>query len=201
MSGFFLLLQISFRNIFSHFLNVVIGLIILAGTLFFVMGGSIVDSIDKSMSRSIIGSVAGNAQVYQASSKDTPALFESWQIPDLDPIPDFSKIKGPLESNPNVAKVVPEGINTAIVVYGNTLDQELEKLRKAESVGSKRPKVEIDSLKAHVRQIVSVIQTDMGKLDKIAVKGAVDPEAYKDLAKASWIWSKRKASLSLNCCS
>ncbi len=185
MSGFLLLLQISFRNIFSHFLNVVIGLIILAGTLFFVVGGSFVDSMDKGMSRSIIGSVAGNAQVYQATSKDTPALFETWQIPDLDPIPDFSKIKGPLETHPNVAKVVPEGINTAIVVYGNTIDQVLEKLRNAENGTKKLPKEKIESLKAHVRQIVSVIQTDMSKIDRIAVKGAVDPQSYKDLAVAA----------------
>ncbi len=185
MSGFLLLLQISFRNIFSHFLNVVIGLIILFGTFFFVVGGSLVDSMDKAMSRSIIGSVAGNAQVFQATSKDAPALFETWQIPDLDPIPDFSKIKGPLEAHPNVKKVVPEGVNTAIVVYGNTIDQVLEKLRKAENGTTPLPKEKIESLKAHVRQIVSVIQTDMSKIDQIAVKGAVDPQSYKDLAVAS----------------
>jgi ABC-type lipoprotein release transport system permease subunit len=183
MSSLVLLLQTSFRNIFSSFLNVVIGLIILFGTLFFVIGGSMVDSMDKSMSRSIIGSIAGNAQVYQASSTDSPALFESWQIPDLDPIPDFSKIKGPLMSDPNVAAVVPEGINTAILVYGNTIDQILEKLRKAET--NHEPNETIESLKSHKRQMVSVIQTDMGKLDKIASKGAMDPEAYKDIAKAS----------------
>ena len=207
MSEFFLLLQISFRNIFSHFLNVVIGLIILVGTFFFVVGGSMVESMDKGMSRSIIGSVAGNAQVYQGSSKDTPSLFESWQIPDLDSIPDFSKVKDPLLSHPNVTSVVPEGINTAIVVYGNTIDQVLEKLRKAESPVAGSPlepaqpnpgprhetsaqvalqrRAKIESLKAHVRQMVSVIQTDMGKLSKITVKGAVDPQAFKDLEKAA----------------
>ncbi len=55
MSWVLLLLQTSFRNIFSSFLNVVIGLIILVGTLFFVVGGSLVNSMDKAMSRSIIG--------------------------------------------------------------------------------------------------------------------------------------------------
>src|SRR5579859_2088454 len=129
MSHLLLLLRISFRNIFSHFLNVVIGLILLVGTFFFVVGGSLVNSMDKSMSRSIIGSIAGHVQVYQTSSKDSPSVFEQWQIPDLDPMPDFSKIKGPIASHPNVAAVVPEGINTAIVVYGNTIDQILEKLR------------------------------------------------------------------------
>jgi len=37
MSWFFLLLRISYRNLFSHFLNIVIGLIILTGTLFFIL--------------------------------------------------------------------------------------------------------------------------------------------------------------------
>ncbi len=185
MSWALLLLQTAFRNIFSSFLNVVIGLIILVGTLFFVVGGSFVDSMDKAMSRSIIGSIAGHAQIYQASSTDSPAVFEGWQIPDLDPIPDFSKVKGPLMANSNVAAVVPEGINTAIVVYGNTIDQVLESLRKAESSRPKAPGRKIESLKSHVRQMVSVIQTDMTKLDKVAAKGTVDPEAYEDLNKAS----------------
>ncbi len=180
-----LLFQTSFRNIFSSFLNMVIGFIILAGTFFFVVGGSLVDSMDKAMSRSIIGSVAGNAQVYEASSQDSPALFESWQIPDLDPIPDFSKIKEPLMSDPNVQSVVPEGINTAIVVYGNTIDQILEKLRKAESPGTREPKEVVESLKAHVRHMVSVIQTDMGKVSQISSNGAFDPDANQNLAKAS----------------
>lgn len=185
ISGFLLLLKISFRNIFSSFLNVVIGLIILVGTLFFVVGGSLVNSMDKSMSRSIIGSIAGHAQVYQASSKDSPSVFEGWQIPDLDPIPDFSKVKGPLMTHPNVAAVVPEGINTAIVVYGNTIDQVLEKLRKAEARGSGVSREKKESLKSHVRQMVSVIQTDMAKLDRVAAKGAVDPRSYEDLKRAA----------------
>ncbi|HUO57112.1 MAG TPA: FtsX-like permease family protein, partial [bacterium] len=185
MGQFLLLIQISLRNVFSSFLNVIIGLIVLAGTLFFVVGGSLVNSMDKAMSRSIIGSVAGHAQVYQASSPDSPALFEGWQIPDLDPIPDFSKIKGPLMSDPNVASVVPEGINTAIVVYGNTIDQILEKLRKSVSPGSKQPKAVVDSLKSHVRHMVSVIQADMGKVSQIASTGAFDPQAGADLKKAS----------------
>ena len=185
MSWALLLLQTSLRNIFSSFLNVVIGLIILVGTLFFVVGGSLVNSMDKAMSRSIIGSVAGNAQVYQASSKDSPSLFEQWQIPDLDPIPDFSKIKGALLSNPNVQTVVPQGINTAIVVYGNTIDQVLEKLRKAEGSKPRESKEKIESLKSHLRQMVSVIQTDMAKVDKVAAKGTVDERSYQDIQKAA----------------
>jgi len=185
MSWVLLLLQTSLRNVLSSFLNVVIGLILLVGTAIFVVGGSLVDSMDKAMSRSIIGSIAGHAQVYQASSKDSPSLFEGWQIPDLDPMPDFSRVKGPLMAHPNVAAVVPQGINTAIVVYGNTIDQVLEKLRKSVSPGTRQPKERVESLKSHVRQMVSVIQSDMAKLDKVAAKGAVDPGSYADLRRAS----------------
>jgi ABC-type lipoprotein release transport system permease subunit len=185
MSWLLLLFRISFRNIFSSFLNIIVGVIILLATFFFVVGGSLVNSMDKTMSKSIIDSIAGNAQVYQASSKDSPSLFEQWQIPDLDGIPDFSKIKGPLLQNPNVAAVVPEGINTAIVVYGNTIDQILEKLRKAESPGTRQPKAVIESLKAHVRQMVSVIQTDLEKHKKIGAEGSVDPQSIKDLEHAA----------------
>src|SRR5258708_22977564 len=100
---------------------------VVVGTVLFGVGGALGERMGKSMRRRIIGSVAGHAQVYQASSKDTPSLFEQWQIPDLDPIPDFSEIKGPLLSHPNLAGVSPEGINTAIVLYGNTLHQILDK--------------------------------------------------------------------------
>jgi len=185
MNELLVLAQIARRNLFGSFLNIVIGGIILVGTMLLVVGGSLVDSMDQAMSRSIIGSVAGHAQVYQASSKDTPSLFDQWQIPDLDPIPDFSKIKGPLMSHPNVANVVPQGVNTAIVVYGNTVDQILEKLRKGVSGKPRASREKIESLKSHLRRMVSVIQADMAKLDKMAAKGAVDPQAYKDLDRAA----------------
>ncbi len=152
MNEISLLLRISLRNLFASFLNVVIGLIILVGTLFFVVGGSLVNSIDSSMSRSIIGSVAGHAQVYEASSKDKPALFDNWNMPDLDAIPDFAKVQGPLLAVPNVKTVVPMGVNTSIVAFGNTVDQALEKLRNSEDPKKGQPKAsraQIASLKDH----------------------------------------------------
>ena len=178
-----LLLQIALRNIFSSFLNVIIGLIILVGTFVFVVGGSMVNSMDESMSRSIISSAAGHAQIYQASSKDAPAIFEGWQIPELDAIPNFAQVKKPLLAQPNVKTIVPMGVNTAIVNFGNTLDQSLEKLRNA--IKTKAPKAEINSQKAHIRQIIGIIKGDLAKLSTVADKGAIDPEALKDLDKAA----------------
>ena len=74
MSGALLLARIAARNLFASFLNLVIGGIILTGTLLFVVGGSLLGSIDAAMSRSITGSIAGHAQIYSAKSKDELAL-------------------------------------------------------------------------------------------------------------------------------
>lgn len=185
MNGFRLLIRIAFRNLSASFLNIVIGLIIFAGTLFFVVGGSMIASIDQSMSRSIIGSMAGNAQVYSAASADAPALFDNWNLPDLAPIPDFSKVKAALLTDPDIASVVPMGVGVATVASGNTADQALERLRKAYSSRPRAPKAEIASLKAHVRQIVTVIQGDYAKLSVVADAGAVDAQSLKDLHRAA----------------
>jgi ABC-type lipoprotein release transport system permease subunit len=185
MSEFALLLRIASRNIFASFLNVIIGLIILAGTLFFVVGGSLVNSMDSAMSRSIIGSVAGNAQIYAADSKDAPAIFDNWNLPDLEAIPDFSKVKAPLMQDPNIKAVVPMGISTAIVAYGNTVDQALEKLRNGLTHKPLAPRVQIESLKSHVRQIIKIIQGDYAKLSVVADKKSIDAQATQDLAQAA----------------
>ena len=66
-----LLVQVAFRNLFASWINVIVGAIILFGTLLVVVGGAVVDSLDASMSRSIIGSVAGHIQVYSEKSKDS----------------------------------------------------------------------------------------------------------------------------------
>ncbi len=189
MNEFALLLRISLRNLFASFLNVVIGLIILVGTLFFVVGGSLVNSIDSSMSRSIIGSVAGHAQVYQGSSKDKPALFDNWNPPDQDAIPDFSKVKGPLLQHPNVKTVVPMGINTAIVAFGNTVDQALEKLRKARTRRPGEPLAASDGAHREPQEPRAPDhQRDPGRLRQAVCGGRQEEHrrgGLKDLAKAA----------------
>jgi len=125
------LLRIALRNLFASKLNLIIGGIILVGTLLVVVGGALLDSMDQSMSRSIIGSVAGNIQVYSAKSKDPLALYgQMGAEADLAAIDDFSKLKVALESIPNVKTAVPMGINAALITSGNTVDIALEKLRE-----------------------------------------------------------------------
>ena len=190
MSELALLSQIAIRNLFASFLNIVIGGIILVGTMLFVVGGSLLNSVDSSMSRSITGSVAGHVQVYSDKSKEELALFNSWTTPDIAVIPDFSKIKPVLMSVDNVKTVIPMGINGASITYGNTVDLTLEKLRNAEDAlkkGDRSPESHdrIESLKSHVRQIIGVIQGDYKKLSVMASEQGIDREGEQALEHAA----------------
>ena len=99
MSQILVLLQIARRNLFASFLNVIIGVIILGGTFFFVVGSTLLTNIDKSMSQSIIGSISGHLQIYSANSKDTLAIYNDFGPADVAAIPDFAKIKTPAEAS------------------------------------------------------------------------------------------------------
>ena len=128
------LVQIAWRNLFASWLNVIIGFVILGGTFLVVCGGSALDSLDQSMSRSITGSVSGDVQVYSAKSKDQLSLFGNMggADSDLTPITSFNKVKEVLMKVPNVRAVVPMGAANAIISSGNTVDVMLARLRDAE---------------------------------------------------------------------
>src|SRR5687767_7299383 len=103
MSQLKLLFQVALRNLFTSWINIIIGGIIFFGTLLVVVGGALLDSMDEAMSRSIIGSVAGHLQVYSEKSKDELALFgQMGGEPDLSALDDFSRIKQVVEKHPNV---------------------------------------------------------------------------------------------------
>ena len=85
------------------------------------------------MSRSVIGSVAGHIQVYNAKSKDPLEVMGRMMMgdPDLAQLDDFAQVRASLLKVPNVKSVVPMGISGALVTSGNTIDLALEKLRNA----------------------------------------------------------------------
>ncbi|MBX5483698.1 MAG: FtsX-like permease family protein [Myxococcaceae bacterium] len=184
------LLQIAWRNLFASWLNVIIGLVILGGTFLVVVGGSALDSLDRSMSRSIIGSVSGDLQVYAASSKDKLSLFGQMGGGDADltPIPSFARVKEVLMKVPNVRAVVPMGAANAIITSGNTVDVMLARLRDAQKrmqAGDASAKAEVDSLKAHVHHIVQVLKEDRKNADKLVDESAKDPRAEEAIERVS----------------
>jgi ABC-type lipoprotein release transport system permease subunit len=191
--------QIAFRNLFASKLKtIIVGGIIFFGALLVVVGNSIVDSVDSSMSRSVIGSVAGHIQVYNASSKDKLEVMGSMTMgdPDLTQIDDFAKLRDSLMRVPNVKAVVPMGISGALVTSGNTIDLALEKLRglvrkKVDGGASLSPAeaqtltTQIGAEKDHVRQIISVLQGDMKNMKTLLDEHAVNPEDQATIARAA----------------
>jgi ABC-type lipoprotein release transport system permease subunit len=185
------LIRMALRNLLATRLNVIIGGIILVGTMLTVVGGALLDSMDESMSRSIIGSVAGHIQVYSAKSKDELALYGALMAePDLSAITDFSKVAKALESLPNVKTVVPMGISGALVTSGNTIDVALEKMRaliRQKQQGDASPELDnkVRAQRDYLRQILRVLQSDMKKRELIVTEKAIEPENVAALERAS----------------
>ncbi|HEY8208998.1 MAG TPA: FtsX-like permease family protein [Myxococcaceae bacterium] len=190
MSTLKLLLAIAFRNLHASFVNVIIGGIIFFGSLLVMVGGSVLNSMDSAMSKSIIGSVAGHIQVYSSKSKDELALYGGMGgETDVDAIQDFSQMKKLLEGVPNVKKVVPMGINGALMAGGNTIDLTLADLRdrvNRRREGDRSPELEkqIQSLKGHVRHMVTLLQRDQKNLAALSTARAQDPENTLAVEKA-----------------
>jgi ABC-type lipoprotein release transport system permease subunit len=178
--------QIAFRNLFaSRLKTIIVGGIIFFGGLLVVAGNSLLDSVVASMSRSVIGSVAGHIQVYNAKSKDTLEVMGRMMMgdPDLSQLDDFAKVRASLLKVENVKSVVPMGISGALVTSGNTIDLALEKLRNA--VNARRDaktdgeraqaELQVASEKGHVRQIVSVLQGDLKNAKAVLDARTIDP--------------------------
>ena len=188
--------QMAFRNLFaSRLKTIIVGGIILFGGLLVVAGNSLLDSVVAAMSRSVIGSVAGHIQVYNAKSKDPLEVMGRMMMgdPDLAQLDDFSKVRESLLKVPNVKTVVPMGISGALVTSGNTIDLALEKLRNAAKrrrdartdVDRAAAEAQVAAEKGHVRQIVSVLQTDVKNAKAVLDARAIDKEDAAAVTRAA----------------
>ncbi len=190
---FAILSRMALRNLFaSRWKTLIVGGIIMGGAFLVVVGTSLLDSLDRSMSQSIIGSVAGHVQVYSAKSKDELTVMGSMDMegPDLDALDDFAKVRDTLMQLPNVKAVVPMGINGAIVTSGNTIDVELAKLRdlvrKRETAeGKAATQAAYNAQKQHVRQIVEVLAQDVRNIKTLQEDGALPPEDEEAVRRAA----------------
>ncbi len=181
---------IAFRNLFASWLKtLIVGGIILFGSMLVVVGTALVDSVDASMSRSIIGSVTGHIQVYNAKSRDPLTVMGSFQMEgaDLEQIDDFKTMRKAILSVPNVKAVVPMGLSGAMVPAGNTVDIMLQKLRALvrRQLAGQDVKAAIESQKDHVRQVIEVLAGDMANVGKVLNDKAIAPEELAAIRRAS----------------
>ncbi len=185
--------QIALRNLFaSRIKTFIVGGIITFGACIIVVGTSLLDSVDQSMSRSVTGSLTGDIQVYSAESKETLDVFGGFGPGgnDIEPLADFSQIRRTLKTVPNVAAVVPMGIDTATVTAGNSVDQVLARLREAATkiqTGDKSAATaaEYGSQKDHIRQIVRVLQGDFENIKQVRTDASDIAEDLASVQKAN----------------
>jgi len=126
--------QMAWRNLFNHKAkNTAVGLLMAFGAFLVVVGSSTLDSIERAMTRSVTGSVAGHLQVYDQNARDQLAMFGGGFMgaPDIGTIPDFGRVKSTLMQVDNVKAVIPMGIDIAEFYTQTELDQAIESLRKA----------------------------------------------------------------------
>ena len=71
-----LLVHLSLRSLWSHKTkNLIVGSIITFGAILVVLGSALLDSIEGSMSRSVIHSLAGHLQIYSSEAKDQLSIY------------------------------------------------------------------------------------------------------------------------------
>lgn len=189
-----ILLRIAFRNLFAgRAKTLIIGAILLLGTALVVAGSSLVESVDRGMRSSIQGSLGGHLQVYDDRSKDELALYGGMgREPQLEPVVDFSRVKEVLSRVPNVKRVIPMGIDQAMVATGNQIDVALEKVRadvRRIEAGERDDDLlrHYQAHKAHVRRMVTLLRDELRAARALADDQLLQDrkQAGEDLARAA----------------
>ncbi|MCX6127676.1 MAG: ABC transporter permease, partial [Proteobacteria bacterium] len=119
-----LILQVAFRNLWLYRIKTfVIGALLGFGAFLVVLGISLLKDVENSMRESIIGSVAGDLQIYSDKAKDELALFGGGFMgrADIGEIPDIVPLQTLILQHPNVAAFIPMGLDMSILGRGNEL--------------------------------------------------------------------------------
>jgi len=156
-----LLSYMALRSLWSHKVkSLIVGSLIGFGTMLFVLGTALLDSIEGAIERSVVHSLSGHLQVYSAEGKDDLAIFGDMTMGGADwgRIDDFAVIDELISPIDNVEAVVPMGINTAYMTRGSDLERTLGRMRglvrdgKADAAQGLIPKV---------RRLIALLETDL----------------------------------------
>ncbi len=180
------LVRIAFANLFGSGINILVGVVLFFGAGLLVVGGALFGTLDRSLSKSIVGSVTGHLEIYSARSKEKLEVYGKFDGSDsnLAPLENFADLKAKLLKVPNVKSVVPQGTSGAMLGSGNTIDLTLEKLRSLYR-NQKDPKTALpeaefkaqaDSVKGHVRNMIALLAKDMEKVTELGTAESIDPE-------------------------
>jgi ABC-type lipoprotein release transport system permease subunit len=180
MSNFFatfrLLVVTAARSVVNHRMkSLIVGFILMFGTGLLVLGTSLLDSVERSMQKTVTQSLAGHLQVYSADANDQLALFGDVMFggDDIGEVDDFSKIRGPIEELDNVKAVVPMGMTQARFVMGNRIDEVIAGIRRH---ALRENWAEVDSLAEQLRAMAEDLKAE----NEARAEIASDPQRYRD---------------------
>ncbi len=190
-----MLLRIALTSLVSHKVkSLIVGAIMIFGTLLVVLGTSLLDSVERSMEESVTSSLAGHLQIHAASAKDKLELFGGMGGPnaDIGTIQRFEALRGAVSEVENVEAVVPMGLGVGVSNTDGELDTALKALRKAvraEDAGARAV------LEERVRQILALYREEVShKLEVQADTARVEEErAQLEEALSPAFWSRFEA--------
>jgi ABC-type lipoprotein release transport system permease subunit len=162
------------RSVVSHRMkSLIVGFILLFGTALLVIGTSLLDSVERSMQKTVTQSLAGHLQVYSTDATDKLALFGDVMFggDDIGEVENFSAIRGPIEELDNVKAVVPMGMTQARFVMGNRIDEVISELRRHVL---RQNWDEVESAGEQLRGMAQDLKTENAARAKIAS----DPQRY-----------------------
>ena len=179
-----ILARIAFGNLLANrWKTILVGAFLVLGTIVLVLGNSFMDAIEKSTSRSIIHSLTGHIQLYNADAEEEFKIFGNMDgtRPKVGFIEDFPRVRVSIEALESVESVVPMGIDTAVITTGNVMEVQLSKLRNAVTAGDTE---KARSLHAHVREMVGLLQEQLKNADELVdleVLKSASPERFAAL--------------------
>ena len=129
-----LLFRLALRNLWLFRLRTaIIGGLLAFGGFLAVVGLSLLRDVEFSMRESITGSIVGDIQIYSNKAKDDLAVFGGGFMgrSDVGTLPDLAPVREVAMQSPNVAAVIPMGLDMVFLGRGNELDDTLDSLRDA----------------------------------------------------------------------
>jgi ABC-type lipoprotein release transport system permease subunit len=172
--------------------SMIVGSLLTLGTILVTCGIALLDNVESSISRSVIESLAGHLQIYDARAKDKLAIYGdgSGGMPDVGEIESFQSLLDAVDGFENVEALIPMGVNLASMNRGNPLERRLANWRKEIRTESKRARVlRIKQTQDLIAEFKSDLNNQLALADEtrqIELQGPLDSIA---LTEADGFWA------------
>src|SRR5690606_33574616 len=179
MESLRILLLMACRSLGGHKIKgLIVGSLLAFGTYLFVLGTTLLESVERAMEASITRSITGHVQLVSARAVDRLTFFgpEASSDQDIGVLPDFSRVREVASKIPGVAAVVPMGRYYGQPILNTELDEAIEALEEAFAEGD--PAVIEDRI-GKVRRMAARLKEDYLRA---AAPAADDDEHEKAIA-------------------